>query len=169
MVTQSLRRLVPRSDMYVYTASHPRDMFSLQGLDSGHSAPVPMFNTKQVQEWREYSTLVSLYSSHPVLVYYQDQVIKRVKISIQNLGKTSSHQLLRRPFQVTWFSNQLAMYVISPGLFLTRLLIYLRDVHRCLLLWNQNHEWVNAITLAKSILIPLDVLNVLWPSPGMFS
>ncbi|KDQ27287.1 hypothetical protein PLEOSDRAFT_1076525 [Pleurotus ostreatus PC15] len=103
-------------------------LHNLQGLDSGHSAPVPMFNTKQVQEW----------------LYYQDQVIKRVKISIQNLGKTSSHQLLRRPFQVTWFSNQLAI---------------------CLLLWNQNHEWVNAITLAKSILIPLDVLNVLWPSP----
>ncbi|KAF4567153.1 hypothetical protein EYR40_006147 [Pleurotus pulmonarius] len=108
MVTQSLR--------------------SLQGLDSGRSAPVPMFSSKQVQEW----------------LYYQDQVIKRVKISIQNLGKTSSHQLLRRPFQVTWFSNQLAI---------------------CLLLWNQNHECVDAITLAKSILIPLDVLNVLWPSP----
>lgn len=113
-------------------------------------------------------SLVSSYLSETVVVYYQDQVIKRVKISIQNLGKTSSHQLLRRPFQVTWFSNQLAMYVITSDLFLTRLLIYLRDVHRCLLLWNQNHEWVNAITLAKSILIPLDVLNVLWPSPGMF-
>jgi hypothetical protein len=42
-------------------------------------------------------------------VYYQDQVIKRVKSSINHLGEAQGHLLTRRPFQVTWFSSQLAM------------------------------------------------------------
>jgi hypothetical protein len=51
--------------------------------------------------------LLILIETH--LVYYQDQVIKRVKSSISHLGEAQGHLLTRRPFQVTWFSSQLAM------------------------------------------------------------
>ena len=51
--------------------------------------------------------LLNMTENH--LVYYQDQVIKRVKSSINHLGEAQGHLLTRRPFQVTWFSSQLAM------------------------------------------------------------
>ncbi len=47
--------------------------------------------------------------AYPLLVYYQEQIVKRVTMSIQRMAGTPGHQLTRRPFQVTWFSNQLAL------------------------------------------------------------
>lgn len=43
------------------------------------------------------------------LVWYQDRVIQAVKSAVNHLGSVQGHQLTRRPFQVTWFSNQLSM------------------------------------------------------------
>ncbi|KII92940.1 hypothetical protein PLICRDRAFT_679940 [Plicaturopsis crispa FD-325 SS-3] len=100
---------------------------SLQGLDSGSSI-APVFNRKHAEEW----------------LYYQAQVIQLVKQSVPQLGETQGHMLTRRPFQVGWFTSQLAI---------------------CLSLWNHDHSLINALDLAKSILMPLDVLNALWPCP----
>jgi hypothetical protein len=44
-------------------------------------------------------------------VSYQEQVIKRVKLATYQLSTPQGYQLTRRPFQVSWFLNQLAMYV----------------------------------------------------------
>ena len=78
-------------------------------------------------------------------VTYQAQVAHRVKESVLQLGETQGHLLSRRPFQVTWFSSQVAI---------------------CLGLWEFDHRLINALELAKTFLIPLDVLNALWPCPG---
>ena len=37
---------------------------------------------------------------------------------------------------------------------------------RCLVLWSHDTNLDDALKLAKSILIPIDVLNALWPCPG---
>ena len=62
-----------------------------------------------------------------------------------HVGETQGHLLTRRPFQVTWFSSQVAI---------------------CLGLWEFNPELMHALELAKALFIPLDVLNALWPCPG---
>ncbi|RPD58663.1 hypothetical protein L227DRAFT_587060 [Lentinus tigrinus ALCF2SS1-6] len=90
--------------------------------------PAPMFNRRQAEEW----------------LTYQAQVAHRVKESVLQLGETQGHLLSRRPFQVTWFSSQVAI---------------------CLGLWEFDHRLINALELAKTFLIPLDVLNALWPCP----
>lgn len=48
----------------------------------------------------------------------------------------------RRPFEVTWYSNQLAL---------------------CLRMWNHDRSLVNFLELAKTVLRVVDVLNELWP------
>lgn len=78
-------------------------------------------------------------------VFYQGQVADRVKESVIRIEQTQGHLLTRRPFQVTWFSSQVAI---------------------CLGLWEYNRELLNALDLAKTFLIPLDALNALWPCPG---
>jgi len=83
-------------------------------------------NRRQAQDW----------------LRYQDQVIKRVKIGIQEITDPRGHQLTRRPFQATWFSNQLSI---------------------CLMLFHHDRALIAALELAKSIVIPIDVMNVLWP------
>jgi hypothetical protein len=88
----------------------------------------PVFSRKEAEEW----------------LYYQDQVIKRVKSSINHLGEAQGHLLTRRPFQVTWFSSQLAI---------------------CLSLWNNDRSLTTALDLAKSVLVLVDILNSLWPCP----
>ncbi|KAJ7194475.1 hypothetical protein B0H12DRAFT_714134 [Mycena haematopus] len=75
-------------------------------------------------------------------IYYQAEVIKRVTMSIQYLSDSRGQQLTQRPFAVTWFYHQLAI---------------------CLLLWESDTSLVNVLELAKSFLVPLDVLNALWP------
>ncbi|KAJ7443199.1 hypothetical protein B0H11DRAFT_1748643 [Mycena galericulata] len=75
-------------------------------------------------------------------VYYQAEVIKRVTMSIQFLADARGQQLTQRPFAVTWFYHQLAI---------------------CLLLWENDTSLRDVLELAKSFLIPLDVMNSLWP------
>lgn len=83
-----------------------------------------------------------------VPVYYQDQVGRRVRESVMRLGDEHGHLLSRRPFQVTWFSSQVAI---------------------CLALYNYDRSLITALDLAKSFLIPLDALNALWPCEGEHS
>jgi hypothetical protein len=94
----------------------------------GLLARSPILNRRQAQTW----------------LYYQDQVIKRVKTSIEDITDPRGHQLTRRPFQATWFSNQLSI---------------------CLMLFHHDRALVAALDLAKSIIVPIDVMNMLWPCP----
>ncbi|KAF7335676.1 Zn(2)-C6 fungal-type domain-containing protein [Mycena venus] len=75
-------------------------------------------------------------------IYYQAEVVKRVTMSIQYVSDPRGQQLTQRPFSVTWFYHQLAI---------------------CLLLWENDTSLGDVLELAKSLLIPLDVLNALWP------
>ncbi|THH31408.1 hypothetical protein EUX98_g2788 [Antrodiella citrinella] len=94
----------------------------------GAGAP-QLFNRRQAKEW----------------LYYQGQVAKRVKNSVMHLGETPGHLLSRRPFQVSWFSSQVAI---------------------CLALWTYDRGLMDALDLAKTFLIPLDALCILWPCEG---
>ncbi|KAJ7743601.1 hypothetical protein B0H16DRAFT_1008076 [Mycena metata] len=75
-------------------------------------------------------------------IYYQAEVVKRVTMSIQYVADPRGQQLTQRPFAVTWFYHQLAI---------------------CLLLWEHDAALVDVLELAKSFLVPLDVMNALWP------
>ncbi|KAI0731627.1 hypothetical protein C8Q72DRAFT_906414 [Fomitopsis betulina] len=76
-------------------------------------------------------------------LYYQEQIAKGTKAAVLQLGEAPGHLLSRRPFQVNWIATQVMI---------------------CLSLWNYDRSLVHALELAKSFLIPLDVLNALWPS-----
>ncbi|KAF8965647.1 hypothetical protein BDZ97DRAFT_1811637 [Flammula alnicola] len=79
-------------------------------------------------------------------LFYEDQVIRRVNALVHQLSSTAAHQLTRRPYRINWFINQLAI---------------------CLVLWTHDPTLDDALKLAKSILIPIDVLNALWPCPAI--
>ncbi|KAH7911013.1 hypothetical protein BJ138DRAFT_1151604 [Hygrophoropsis aurantiaca] len=81
-------------------------------------------------------------------LYYQNHFIRRVKLSIHHLGDTDGDLFTRRPFQVTWFASQVAI---------------------CLSLWEKDNSLLNALDVAKDILVPVDVLNTLWPCPILLS
>ncbi|EPQ56860.1 hypothetical protein GLOTRDRAFT_137358 [Gloeophyllum trabeum ATCC 11539] len=81
-------------------------------------------------------------------LHYQEQLAKRVKASIHHLSEAEGQLLTRRPFCVTWFASQIST---------------------CLSLWRRDRGLVHALELAKSFLVPLDVLNALWPCPNQKS
>ncbi|KAG6916115.1 hypothetical protein DXG01_008390 [Tephrocybe rancida] len=99
---------------------------SLQGLGSGP----PIFKRKHAEEW----------------LWYQDRVIQIVRSAISHLGSAQGYPLTRRPYQVTWYANQLSI---------------------CLLLWNYDRSLKNALVLAKSILLPVEVMTSLWPCAAL--
>ncbi|KAJ7451943.1 hypothetical protein FB451DRAFT_1051080, partial [Mycena latifolia] len=88
------------------------------------------------------STSTSTHKWH--LVQYQNEVIRRVTLSIQYLSDPRGTQLTQRPFAVTWFYHQLAI---------------------CLLLWENDTSLGAVLDLAKAFLVPLEVMNALWPCP----
>ncbi|KAI0633498.1 hypothetical protein C8Q77DRAFT_1157703 [Trametes polyzona] len=100
--------------------------------DGDVSAPPPLFNRRQAEEW----------------LLYQLQVAKRAKAAVGQLGQAAGHLLSRRPFQVSWFSNQVAI---------------------ALCLWENEHSLTRALDLAADFLVPLDALIALWPCPGQAS
>ncbi|KAJ7242631.1 hypothetical protein C8J57DRAFT_1142435, partial [Mycena rebaudengoi] len=75
-------------------------------------------------------------------INHQEQVIKRVKLATSQLSTPQGYQLTRRPFQVSWFLNQLAI---------------------CMQLWTHNTGLLPALELSKDFIIVVDVLNALWP------
>ncbi|KAI0769420.1 hypothetical protein BD413DRAFT_477518 [Trametes elegans] len=97
--------------------------------DGDAPALPPIFNRRQAEEW----------------VFYQEQVAARVKEAVRHLGEPGGELLSRRPFQMTWFSSQVAI---------------------CLGLWEYNPALLRALDLATAFLVPLDVLNALWPCPA---
>ena len=107
-----------------------------------------MFNRRQAQEWRE-SCRTAVFSEanrgNSPLVYYQEQVAQRVKSAVFDLGKAGGHLLTRRPFQSLWFSSQISL---------------------CIELWNYDHQTIQALDLAKSLLIPLETHDALCPCAG---
>ncbi len=119
-------------------------MFSrLQDVDDVRP---PTFNRRQAEEWCKYlARKPQPVINRRITVYYQNQVAQRVKNSVRELGETRGHLLSRRPFQSQWYSSQVAI---------------------CLALWNYDRSLLNALELAKSFLIPLETLNVLWPCQG---
>ena len=107
-----------------------------------------MFNRRQAQEWRKsYRTAVFSEAdrSDSPLVYYQEQVAQRVKSAVFNIGEARGHLLTRRPFQSLWFSSQISL---------------------CIELWNYDRQTIQALDLAKTLLIPLETLDALWPCAG---
>ncbi|TFY66432.1 hypothetical protein EVG20_g4654 [Dentipellis fragilis] len=88
----------------------------------------PVWNRRLAEEW----------------LFYQEQVARKVKASIQGLREASGHMFLRRPALISWFTSQVAM---------------------CLSIWSGDNSLMRALELAKSFLIPLEVLNILWPCP----
>lgn len=91
-------------------------------------------------------------------------MIQRVNLLTHQLTTSAGQQLTRRPFRITWFINQLAMYVHSVFNQLRRSNLLIQK--RCLVLWNHDPTLDDALKLGKSILNPIDVLNELWPCPG---
>ncbi|OJT14885.1 hypothetical protein TRAPUB_8557 [Trametes pubescens] len=103
--------------------------YELRRLQDGDvPALPPMFNRRQAEEW----------------LFYQQQVARRACQSINQLREPEGFLFARRPFQVTWFANQVA---IALGL------------------WEYDHGLMNALRLARQFLVPLDVLNAIWPCP----
>ena len=78
-------------------------------------------------------------------MYYQDQVAQRVKTAVFDLGSARGHLLTRRPFQSLWFSSQISL---------------------CIELWNYDRTTIQALELAKTLLVPLEALDALWPCAG---
>ncbi|KAF8267650.1 hypothetical protein EI94DRAFT_1700825 [Lactarius quietus] len=111
-------------------------------LDLDVRATKPVWNRRLAEEW----------------LFYQEQVAKRVKNSLlltrhgagdrvpaatpASSTPASSHIFLRRPFEIGWFTNQVAT---------------------CLALWEGDSGLVHALELAKMFLMPTEVLNALWP------
>ncbi|KAG1790494.1 uncharacterized protein HD556DRAFT_1310512 [Suillus plorans] len=81
-------------------------------------------------------------------LYYQSLFIRRVKMSIHHLGDQDGHLFTRQPFQVTWFASQVAI---------------------CLALWEEDKSLLDALEVAKDVIVPVDVLNTLWPCPMLLS
>ncbi|KAF9241857.1 hypothetical protein BU15DRAFT_87078 [Melanogaster broomeanus] len=81
-------------------------------------------------------------------LYHQSHFVRRVRMSIDRLGEADGDLFTRRPFQVTWFASQ---------------------VSTCLSLWEKDHTLIEALDVAKDIIVPLDVLNTLWPCPMLQS
>ncbi|KAG1751431.1 uncharacterized protein EDB91DRAFT_1105483 [Suillus paluster] len=81
-------------------------------------------------------------------LYYQSLFIRRVKMSIHHLGEQDGDLFTRQPFQVTWFASQVAI---------------------CLSLWEEDKSLLDALEVAKDVIVPVDVLNTLWPCPMLLS
>ncbi|KIJ68076.1 hypothetical protein HYDPIDRAFT_173755 [Hydnomerulius pinastri MD-312] len=81
-------------------------------------------------------------------LYYQSHFIRRVRMSIDRLGEADGDLFTRRPFQVTWFASQVSI---------------------CLSLYENDHSLIDALEVAKDIIVPVDVLNTLWPCPMLQS
>jgi len=86
----------------------------------------PVWNRRLAEEW----------------LFYQEQVAKRAKNSLTRITEASAQIVLRRPYHVGWFTNQVAT---------------------CLALWESDRDLLRALELAKTFLAPTEVLISLWP------
>jgi hypothetical protein len=111
-ITRTFRRSVASMPSGILPNSN-YDRIRLQGLN----ATAPVFNRKQAEEWREFTFWAVATTVSPqwlifVTVRYQEQVVDRARRSVQQLPPDArGHPITRRPFEVTWYMNQLAMLV----------------------------------------------------------
>ncbi|TFK16656.1 hypothetical protein FA15DRAFT_412701 [Coprinopsis marcescibilis] len=103
---------------------------SLQGYDRGQNrtTPGPIFKRQQAEDW----------------LYYQDQLVRRVLPTVNNLNSPEGVQLTQRPFRVQWFIRQL-------------------DI--CLNLWNHDRSLDDALKVGKRLLSIVETMNSLWDCP----
>ncbi|KAF8557671.1 hypothetical protein OG21DRAFT_1505168 [Imleria badia] len=103
----------------------------------------------QTLHGREAANLPSFTRKHAEQwLYHQSHFVRRVRMSIDRLGEADGDLFTRRPFQVTWFASQESI---------------------CLSLWENDNTLIDALEVAKDIIVPLDVLNTLWPCPMLQS
>ncbi|THU90350.1 hypothetical protein K435DRAFT_728440 [Dendrothele bispora CBS 962.96] len=120
--------LVYLTKEYIYncriTVTHT--LRSLHGLSNRGV----FFNRRQALEW----------------IYTQEKVLERVKLpvvhNIIRVSELQGHPFTERPFQATWFSNQLAV---------------------CIMIWSSDTSVAEALRLAKALLVPVEIMNILWP------
>jgi len=88
----------------------------------------------------------------------QQGVIQRVK----NIIHHENNELTRQPFFVSWFINQLHMYVYKLSL--------ISGLHsqilRAVLIWPHEQSMVCLLELAKDLLFVVETLNFYWECPG---
>ena len=93
---------------------YPDALSSFHGLENSKTVPGPVFKRKQAEDWCTPLLYLRGAITHFVsLVFYEDQVIRRVITLVHQLGTPAAYQLTRRPYRVNWFINQLAMYVLT--------------------------------------------------------
>lgn len=81
-------------------------------------------------------------------LYHLGYFISRVRLSVERLADGRSDSFNRRPFQLTWFASQISI---------------------CLSLWENDRSLIEALEVAKDILVPVELLNTLWPCPVLQS
>jgi hypothetical protein len=87
----------------------------------------PVWNRRLAEEWREclypisvpaFKLIIALGGRRPIQyfclgeVYYQEQVAKRIKNSLTRITEPSGQVILRRPYHIGWFTNQVSMCVL---------------------------------------------------------
>ncbi|KAF8444834.1 hypothetical protein L210DRAFT_3444273 [Boletus edulis BED1] len=103
----------------------------------------------QTLHGREAGSLPSFNRKHTEQwLYHQSHFVRRVRMSVDRIGEADGDLFTRRPFQVTWFASQESI---------------------CLSLWENDNTLIDALEVAKEIIVPLDVLNTLWPCPMLQS
>jgi hypothetical protein len=115
----------------------------MQGIEA-HAMP----SRRQAEDWSMSHSLGLHLPTYLFVVASQSIIAQRIKGSIQTITSVPDHAFLRRPWQLVWLVNQIAT---------------------CLSLYHQDPTLILALELAKTFLAPCDVLNALWPCPGMLS
>lgn len=67
-----------------------------------------------------------------------------------------------------WHGFRISLQCMFSILTLNKPRPYLISQLRCLLLWNRDRSLLNALELAKSVLVLVDVMNALWPCSCKF-
>jgi len=88
----------------------------------------------------------------------QQGVIQRVK----NIIHHENNELTRQPFFVSWFINQLHMYVYKLSLISG----FHSQILRAVLIWPHEQSMVCLLELAKDLLFVVETLNFYWECPG---
>nr|QWQ79357.1 Zn 2Cys6 transcription factor [Sanghuangporus sanghuang] len=109
--------------------------YEFRRLQNVDTGTMPKFNRSQAEEWK-----TDIFPRSKV--YYQTQTANRFKSVLYDGRDPVARILARRPFYVWWFMTQLA---ISMSL------------------WVYDNTLIEALDLAKSFLVPLDMLSALWP------
>ncbi|KAG8214094.1 hypothetical protein J3R82DRAFT_10852 [Butyriboletus roseoflavus] len=125
----------------------------LQTLHGREAGNLPSFNRKHTEQWREFCTRQTKFTGTLIVgaVYHQSHFIRRVRLSVERLGEADGDLFTRTAIP--------SGVVCEPSV----------DVSGCLSLWENDNTLADALEVAKDIVVPLDVLNTLWPCPMLQS